>query len=288
MSTRLRKLPSGWYPLVRRELEATLGAWTRLDEAAVAPGAVAAVAPHAGWYYSGRIAWSAWRSAMHADAVVVLGGHTPGGYDFKFYPEDGFETPLGTLESDGDLTTELARWSNAVEDHSADNTIEVHLPMAAARFPGVPVSCFRIPNDERAIGFGSALAEYARRTGKHLFVIGSTDLTHYGSAYGYEPGGKGSDGFPWARRADQAIMDAFKKMDEQTALRRAEEDASACSVGAAVAAIAYAKELGADCARLLMRGSSDELTPDADSSVGYCAMAFLKRSQGSRPTTTAL
>ena len=274
MSTRPRSLPSGWYPTERGETEAKLGAWGRADEAARAEGALAAIAPHAGWYYSGRIAWTAWRSAIESDAVVIVGGHLSAGSEFRFWEEDGFETPLGVVKAERSLTAAVAEAVDAVPDHHADNTVEIHLPMAAMRFPGIPVACFRAPNDGRAAKLGAAIADWTSSSGKKVFVIGSTDLTHYGQAYDFEPGGHGPEGFAWARRADKAITDAFVAMDEAEALRRADTDGSACSVGAAIAVMAYARRIGALRPRLLMRGSSDETAPSNDASVGYCAVAY--------------
>lgn len=275
MRIRARSLSEGWYPGRRNEVEAMLGAWGRVDEAANAAGAVSAVAPHAGWYFSGRIAWSAWRSAREADAVVILGGHLPAGAPFRYWAEDGYETPSGIITADAGLRDALASRVDARPDAAADNTVEVHLPMAAARLPGLPVACFRVPGDLRAAEFGEALAEYQESSGRRLFVLGSTDLTHYGKPYGFEPAGPGQEGFAWARKADEAIIESFLAMDAALALERARDDGSACSVGAAVAAMAFASRLGADGARLLMRGSSDEKTPGADASVGYCSVAFL-------------
>jgi hypothetical protein len=274
MSVRPRSLPSGWYPTERGEVEAKLGAWGRVDEAARSEDLMAAIAPHAGWYYSGRIAWAAWRSAAESDAVVVVGGHLPAGAEFRYWDEDGFETPLGLVKAEPSLTAAVAGVVAAVPDRHADNTVEIHLPMAAMRFPGIPVACFRAPNDGRASKLGKAVADWAMKSGKKVFVLGSTDLTHYGQAYGFEPGGPGPDGFSWARRADKAITDAFVGMDEAEALRRAESDCSACSVGAAIAAISYARRIGALRSRLLMRGSSDEGAPSSEASVGYCAVAY--------------
>lgn len=276
MSVRPRMLPEGWYPAVRREVETKLGAWDRVDAASHAENALACIGPHAGWYFSGRIAWAAWRSAADSDAVVIIGGHLPAGSGFRFSPEDGYETPLGVIVADKDLRDAVARTVSAAADKSADNTVEAHLPMAAHRFPGIPVACFRASNDAHAARLGSAIAGYATSTGRRIFVIGSTDLTHYGAAYGFEPAGHGPEGFPWARRADKAIVETFMAMDEVAALKRAESDGSACSVGAAIAAMAYAKGMNAARPRLLMRGSSDEIAPGGDSSVGYCAVAFMR------------
>jgi len=275
MSIRPRKLPPGWYPAERAEVEATLTAWSRADKADGVGCARSAIAPHAGWYYSGRVAWSAWNLAAEADTVVILGGHLPGGADYRYYPEDGFDTPSGVVQSDASLVNTLALSIRAVPDQKADNTIEVHMPMAAFRFPGKPVACFRVPNDIRAVDFGKMLALYASSSGKRLFVLGSTDLTHYGGAYDFEPAGPGQKGFAWARTADDSLIKAFKAMDESEALKLAEKDGSACSVGAAIAAISYAKHSGAHRSQLLMQASSDQMTPGSDASVGYCSVAYM-------------
>ncbi len=275
MSVRPMSLPKGWYPTERREVEARLDAWNRVDGAARADGAASAIAPHAGWYYSGRIAWSAWSSAAESDTVVVIGGHLPAGSGFRYYEEEGFSTPFGAVAADRAMTDAVARALGAVPDRSADNTVEVHLPMAAYRFPKARMACFRAPNDASAADLGRAVADYAEASGVRAFVLGSTDLTHYGRSYGFEPAGPGPEGFAWARRADRAIAEAFVAMDEEAALKKAAQDGSACSVGAALAAIAYAKRRGALRSRMLMRGSSDETAPGSDSSVGYCAVAFM-------------
>jgi len=276
MSVRPRMLPTGWYPDVRREVETKLDAWDRVDAASHAQGALAGIGPHAGWYYSGRIAWATWRSAADSDVVVIIGGHLPSGSDFRYCDEDGFETPVGTIVADRALRDAVVPAVSAVPERGSDNTVEVHLPMAAHRFPGIPVACFRAPNDARAERLGAAIAGYSNSTGKKVFVIGSTDLVHYGPAYNFEPAGRGQEGFPWARRADKALVEALMAMDEATALKRAESDGSACSVGAAIAAMAYARHMNALRSRLLMRGSSDEVAPGGDSSVGYCAIAFMR------------
>lgn len=274
MTIRPRTLPAGWYPTSRREVEARLGAWSRVDDVSRGTGAVCGIAPHAGWSWSGRIAWSTWRSASEADAMVIVGGHLPAGAPFLYYAEDGFDTPMGTVPSDQKLVAAMVRAVDAQTDTRADNTVEVHLAMAAARFPDLPVACFRAPADMRAAGLGQAIADYVEATGRRVFVVGSTDLTHYGAAYGFEPGGPAPGGFAWARRADDAIIAAFEALDAERALELAERDSSACSVGAAIVTIAYAKALGAMEAQLLMRSSSDQEAPGADASVGYCSVVY--------------
>lgn len=276
---RARSLPMGWYPATGAEAMETFAEWdgraaARRSAVGPAVGAVAAIAPHAGWHYSGELAWRSWKALGEADAVVIVGGHLSSGAGFRYYAEGGFDTPLGEVASESELAARLAKAVGAIADRSQDNTVEVQLPMMAARFPGVPVACFRAPNDAGAAALGIATAEYAAEKGLRIRVLGSTDLTHYGEPYGFEPAGPPPAGFEWARRADALIIDAFLSMDRATALERATRQRSACSVGAAIAAIAFAAASGASRAELLGKGSSDALSPGGDASVGYCSIAY--------------
>jgi AmmeMemoRadiSam system protein B len=274
MSVRRRFFPAGWYPAKRSEIEETIKEWNDMLTIDIKPSAVSAIAPHAGWHYSGLHAWKAWLAAAPADSVVLVGGHLSEGAGYMYYPEHAFETPLGDIRADGDLVSFLVRETGAVPDTHADNTVEVHLPMLAARFPGVPVACVRAPNDESAVVLGDALARYATETKRSIFVMGSTDLTHYGTVYDFMPAGPPPAGFAWARRANDAIIRTFLDMDAAAALRRANLDRSACSVGAAMASISYALRTGASQATLLAKGSSDETSRGSDASVGYCSIAY--------------
>lgn len=277
MHIRTRALPEGWYPSQNKEAEAYLSAWSRTDSHSFAEKALAAIAPHAGWLYSGRIAWSAWLSAIEAEEVLIIGGHLSAGTAFRFWAEDAFDSPFGNIQAAEELRAYLLDKCKAAEDRSIDNTIEVHMAMMAYRFPGIKLACFRAPNDQRGADIGEAAAQYAISTGKKLFVLGSTDLTHYGRSYGFEPAGPGAKGFAWARKKDEALIESFLNFNTGRALLLAEKDKSACSVGAAIAAMSYAKKMGSSSAKLLMRGSSDEMHPNAEDSVSYCSVAYLAK-----------
>jgi MEMO1 family protein len=271
MDIRSRSLPPGWYPGSREEIVNTIAEWKSANPP-VSTGAMAAIAPHAGWFFSGRLAWAAWQSAVEADTLVILGGHRSAGTALLVSMQDAYDTPLGHIQAD-DTTRSLLFEGLAVEaDSQADNTLEVHLPFAAYRFPGAKAVLVRVPNDAGAVAFGQRLAEVAIKSTRRFFVLGSTDLTHYGPSYGFEPGGSGAGGKAWAGVADDRIIKAFVDFNEIEALKAANRGA-ACSVGAALAAMSYAKARGAKEARLLGRYSSDEVM-SGSSFVGYCAVAY--------------
>jgi len=274
MAIRERELPVGWYPgdksgvlSMIREFESAWGSppW--------AGSALACIAPHAGWAFSGALAWAAWMAADTPDTAVIVGGHLPGGFGFLSAPADGFETPLGVVRLDVDINQKVSKILGARPDKAVDNTVEIHLPLLAARFPNASVAWFRAPNGPEAGDLGRALSDYADETGKKLFVLGSTDLTHYGPNYGWSPGGTGEQGRSWAGDADKAMAEAFVAMDIPGALALADEKASACSVGAGIAAMSYAQARGRKRGTLLGRASSADLAP-GPSFVGYCAVAY--------------
>lgn len=274
MSLRPRYLPEAWYPGSAAEIRAQLASFEASEPSIKeAAWACAAIAPHAGWYFSGHCAWLAWRAAAEADVAVVVGGHLPRGADFLRAPADTLATPLGPLRVDGELDAFIGRRLDAAPDRAADNTVEIHLPFLKARFPEAAAAWFRAPNDLGAARLGIALAEYARESGKRLFVLGSTDLTHYGPNYGWSPGGKGPSGQAWAAQADQAIVEAYAGMDAEKALSLADERAASCSVGAAIAALSFAQALGRAGGKVLELCSSADRQAGA-SFVGYAAIAY--------------
>ena len=108
-----------------------------------------------------------------------------------------------------------------------------------------------------------------------MACVGSTDLTHYGPAYGFTPAGLGEKAEKWVKGTnDKAFIDALLDMNGDAVLALAAKKGSACSAGAAAAAIGFALETGSTEARLLAYSTSLEVRRD-DSFVGYAAVAFL-------------
>jgi hypothetical protein len=283
---RHRYLPRGWYPDDPRSLRDLISSWTRTGAngglGRVGGGStVAAVAPHAGWAFSGRLAAMAVASLAPADlagsfTLAVFGGHLPPGARPLAAGESSFDTPLGPLDADLELLHALESSIKLGRDDESDNTVEVLLPLAAALFPGVRILWLRAPNDTSSIELGEALFTASTSLGRPVLGLGSTDLTHYGPNYGFFPRGGGRDAEAWVRDInDRRFIDALLDMDGLEALRRAEAERSACSAGAAAAALAFARSGGATRASLLDYGTSLDVRRD-DSFVGYAAIAFSK------------
>jgi AmmeMemoRadiSam system protein B len=148
-------------------------------------GPVAAIAPHAGYQYSGGVAAASyahlgrWRSGIAR--VVLLGpAHFAPLQGMAVPSVDAFDTPLGRVEIDVDArTAALGNPGVAVDDHahSGEHSLETQLPFLQRALgpavPVLPVLVGRTP-PETVAAFLSALSSTAGSV-----AVVSTDLSHY-------------------------------------------------------------------------------------------------------------
>jgi AmmeMemoRadiSam system protein B len=278
MNLRESALSMGWYPRNPQEISRFLSQFPQKHPSAAA---IAAIAPHAGWFFSGAFAATAVASLdPGAETVLVLGGHLGRGSLPLFACEDGVKTPLGNMMIDAELRALLQKSIPHGEDRYRDNTVEVLLPMVRFYFPKARLVWLRLPAEEASFEAGRIIARAAAALGCKVAVLGSTDLTHYGDNYGYSPHGRGEKALQWVREQnDKAFIEAVEKGESRDILERAERDRSACSAGAVLGALGFAQAMNAGPARLLAYGTSIDALKKAgqdaeDSFVGYAAMAI--------------
>lgn len=269
---RPRKLPRGWYPESGDQVRELLRDW----EVPVTSerGFVSVIAPHAGWQFSGKLAFRTLAGLGTVDTVVIVGGHLGPGSPVKVWPEAGFETPLGMARADSELRSWITREIECVSDRDADNSVEVLLPMVKHLLPGADVLGFRAPPSILARRLGLVIVDAARAVGHSVGIVGSTDLTHYGPSYRFTPRGDGPEALNWVRETNDArIIDTMMSMDADGIIEIALRESSACSPGAAATAVAYARESRAGSAVTVGYGTSYDTRP-AESFVGYVGIGY--------------
>ncbi|MCL2758604.1 MAG: AmmeMemoRadiSam system protein B [Treponema sp.] len=277
MQIREYSLPAGWFPRDRSSVSAFLSEFKEKN-----PSCCAAISPHAGWYYSGRLAaLGAASLRKSADTIVVLGGHLPAGTPALFAMEDAVRTPFGAMTIDADLRSALISEFDGREDRYRDNTIEVLLPMVHYYFPKAKVLWLRLPAEIQSFESGKVISQIAAKMNLKINVLASADLTHYGYNYGFSPQGSGKAALKWVREVnDAAFIKAVESGDSKEVLRCAERDSSSCSAGAVLGAMGFAAAEGAGKARLLEYATSADIQTDEnkgeipDSFVGYAAFSF--------------
>jgi AmmeMemoRadiSam system protein B len=275
MQIREYSLPAGWFPRNPDEITDFLAVL-----ASSGRQARAAVSPHAGWFYSGRIAALGVSSLdPQADTVVVIGGHLAEGSPALFAMEDAVRTPFGPMPIDAELRELLISRLGGVEDEYRDNTVEVLLPMVRYFFPGSKLVWVRFPAEKTSFEAGKEISRQAAALNRKINVLGSTDLTHYGRNYGFMPQGTGAEALRWMREVnDAAFIRAVEEGNTEEVLRCAEKDFSSCSAGAVLGAMGFAQEEKLEKARLLEYGTSADMQEGEvpSSFVGYASFAFDK------------
>ena len=280
MSYRPRNLPRGWYPMnpkeCRLEIESYLEGWYPSVLPKTARGGIV---PHAGWYFSGRLAARVLyllKSNVAAELIVLYGGHLGPNDSPRIVMEKSWETPLGEIEMDSEFAKELMKRieMRAESPSSGDNTMEIQVPMIKYHFPDAKLLAIRSPSSLRAKALGEEVARLAQERRVTILALGSTDLTHYGPNYGFVTKGVGPSALKWVREEnDRGFIHHALSMDAEGLIRHAAQYDSACSAGAAVSALVTCHVLGAEKGTLIDYYTSYDIMPD-ESFVGYAGILY--------------
>jgi len=281
MSRRQRALPRGWYPYdgkdCKRDIESYLEGWSFSQPQSIE--GLGGIVPHAGWYFSGKLAarvFYSLKSKRKVDVVVLYGGHLSSEHPPLIVTEEKWETPFGDIEVHTEFVKSLMKRVDTRKEslQSGDNTMEVQLAMVKYFFPESKLLAVRSPASLKAKELGEAVAETAQKEGLSILAVGSTDLTHYGPNYGFLSKGLGPKAVEWVKKEnDKGFIDRALRMDIEGLLTHAEENDSACSAGAAASAAATCKTLGAKNGILLDYYTSYDIMPD-ESFVGYGGIVY--------------
>jgi MEMO1 family protein len=274
-----------WYPARAAECEREIRAFIERGgiEAPRRRRLVGGILPHAGWYFSGNIACNVIHSlktseAPPPDVLVLFGMHLPASSPNIMMPKGAWETPFGPIPVAEDLAAALARQFpfrlESPERFAQDNTIELQLPFIRYFFPESKILAMGVPPTDASLAVGRAVVDTARGLGLTLMIIGSTDLTHYGSSYGFSGHGSGTAAVDWVKQEnDRRIIEAMLDLDPRRLMAEALENQNACCPGAAATAIEAGRRLGAREAESIGYATSHDRSP-GESFVGYVGIVF--------------
>jgi len=284
MTIRQPDFAGTWYPGTEQEC---LSKFQQFEEASMACSLAGplrgGLVPHAGWTFSGRLAYNVLRelsrSAGEVDTVVLFGSHMAPSSPPTVLAEGDYWTPLGTLPVDHELAAALADRFEIIikqtpERRDQDNTTELQAPLIKHFLPNARLLVVGAPPHPRSLDMAAAVAELASGLDRRLLAVGSTDLTHYGPNYGFSPHGRGADAEKWVKEEnDRRFIDLACSLETEALIADALVRHNACCAGAAASAIRCGKELGATQGELLSYATSLDRHP-ADSFVGYAGIVF--------------
>ncbi len=246
-----------------------------------------AVAPHAGWVYSGPTAALAVTAIRRPkpETIIIFGAvHTPDANPASVYAAGAWQTPLGLLPIDEELGRRVTRSSHIIASpasHAREHSIEVQLPLIQHIVGEVMILPIAVRPGKPAPEIGRFVARLARESGRNVGFLASTDLTHYGPSFGFEPHGHGPEGIRWAKAVnDRRFVELIAALDADGVIAEAAMNHNSCGAGAVAAGIAAAVELGAEAYVELEHTTSADFELNAGehptTSVGYEAGVFTR------------
>lgn len=233
---------------------------------------LACILPHAGYIYSGKVAFQTAASVEIKENIILLGpNHTGLGSLFSIVSEGVWQTPLGEVEINTQIANRLKKECPLIkEDDSAnigEHSLEVQLPIFQflydKKFSIVPLVL--MPSNKTAYE-KIADALYKTIVGLDIknktLIIASSDMTHYES-------------FDSATKKDDLAIEAIKNLDEDLLMKRIEKyNISMCGYVPVVITLILAKKLGAKEAKLIKYRTSGQASGDFDSVVGYAGITI--------------
>ncbi len=255
-----------FYPGDARALEAAVQGYVGAEVAE--DRAIAIIAPHAGYVYSGAVAGEVYR-AVHVPplAIVMCPNHTGLGARAAILSHGNFCIPGHSVPIDENAAEELRELGLLTEDaraHAQEHGLEVHLPFLVHRNPSVQIVplCLGLQPYESCVRIGSALADVVNHRGRDALIVASTDMSHYVPA-------------DVASRLDRLALDRVEALDAEGLYRTVvDNDLSMCGFIPTTVALVAAKALGAREARLVRYGNSGEASGDFDRVVGYAGLVI--------------
>jgi AmmeMemoRadiSam system protein B/AmmeMemoRadiSam system protein A len=231
----------------------------------------AAMVPHAGLRFSGRIAAAVLRRLAIPRTVIVLGPkHTSLGVEWAVAPHERWALPGGaTVASDPELARALARAIPGLEldaaAHQREHAVEVELPFLARLAPESRVVGIAIGQGDLAAcrRFADGLAAVlAQRPDRPLLLI-SSDMNHFLAD-------------AETRRLDGLALAALERLDPQEVYRTVRRHhISMCGVLPAVIVLEALRRLGGlSRAERVGYATSADAGADPGRVVGYAGMLF--------------
>jgi hypothetical protein len=236
--------------------------------------AIAVVAPHAGYDFSGRTAGAVFSEVKVPETVIILGpNHWGAGSEFAIMSEGAWETPLGEVMIDSGVAASLKKACGLLEEdeaaHESEHSLEVEVPFLQNLNPNLQIVPIAIASMEQSSleVLGKAIGETVKDAGKEVLIVASTDMSHTERS---NPTRQED-----VRRRDMMAIDAILELDAEKLLRVVREQRiTMCGPAPVAAAITAARLLGATKARLVSYTTSYDTTGDYSYVVGYAGIVI--------------
>jgi hypothetical protein len=240
------------------------------------PEAKGMIVPHAGYLFSGQVAAKMYKSIAGTDKrnFVILGVDHYGIGIISTSRED-WVTPLGPAKVNLDMIKKISKEQAFMDDESAmahEHSIEVQIPFLQytfGNFTFVPLQIPRLPFSE--------IHDLARIIAdRDSFFIVSSDLTHFGSNYGFVPKESIYGPEDFVKGLDAKIIDKIIEGDAKKFMEYIEQnDLTVCGYSSIALMMEVAKKIGVKKIEKLAYDTSFSISHDVSGIVGYGGVIFI-------------
>ncbi len=230
----------------------------------------AALVPHAGLKFSGRVAADVLKRIKIPKHVIVLGPkHTALGVDWAVAPHQTWELPGLSVASDFVMARQLSQAIPGLEmdaaAHQREHAVEVELPLLAKLAPETKVVGIALGHGDLASckRFAEGLANFVRGCPEPPLLLISSDMNHFAAD-------------AENRRLDALALEALEAGDPERLYETVTENhISMCGVLPAVIVLETLRLLGgARKAERVGYATTADVTGDTSRVVGYAGMLF--------------
>ena len=267
-----------WFPADRGTLERMVDGFIEAADVTMEAGSriVSAIAPHAGYQYSGAVAGYTFRALRDRAAggpspetVVILGfPHRCAFAGVALMDGEALETPLGRAELDSDAGSLMMRGrSRIVRDyapHAGEHSAENQVPFVQRALPRAKLVIALVGAHDRATqrDLLEALLGLARR--KTIVVVASSDMLH-------------DPDYALVSQTDRDTLRKVAALDHAAVLRDWRLDRQTfCGIVPVLTAMQLAQQLGGRKGTVLHYRNSGDDYPESRGQwvVGYGAVVF--------------
>ncbi len=230
----------------------------------------AAMVPHAGWRFSGRLACDVLKRIQLPKTVIVIGPkHTRDGLEWAVAPHKSWTLPGGELAADVELAQKLAgaipHLALDAAAHRTEHAIEVELPIIQRLAPETKVVGIAVSGGsvERCDDFAAGLADVIREMEEPPLLLVSSDMNHFAND-------------AETRRLDELALAKIDALDADGLLSTClTNQISMCGVLPAVIVMKTLQRLNRlNRAERVGYATSSEVSGDVDRVVGYAGVLF--------------
>lgn len=228
--------------------------------------AIAVIAPHAGYVYSGQLAAKTLHSVVIPKTVLLIGpNHTGQGAQASLSAQD-WDTPLGHVKNNQKFTDHINSNSKSiiVDDnaHVSEHSLEVQLPFLQYLQPQLSITplTLKAMSYEQCEELAESLFQGIKDHQEPVLIVASTDMSHYESRAKSE-------------KKDAMALEAIKEMDPFGLYTTVQtNNISMCGVIPVVITLLVSQKLGVNSVRMVGYTDSGNVSGDIKQVVGYAGV----------------